>query len=935
MIGQTISHYKITAKLGEGGMGVVYKAEDTKLERTVALKFLAAHLLQDEEANKRFHREAKAAASVHHPNVCPVYEIGEEDGRTFLAMAFIEGESLDKKIEQGPLTIQETLDISGQIAKGLEAAHDKGVVHRDIKPGNVMLDDKGHVTVMDFGLALLTEGSKLTQLDTTVGTVAYMSPEQAQGMNVDHRTDVWALGCVVYEMVRGERPFQGLYDQALLYEIVHEEPEPLTAVRTGVPMELEFIVGKCLAKDRENRYQRASELIVDLRAPEEKLTSARSRPMSAGGKRTVSAPAGSRVDPVASEPDSAPAPARSRLDGGFFAGLMLGATLAAAVLWFAFSSPTSDPAVPDYRVRQVTFDPGLTFQPALSRNGDLLAYSSDRAGEGSLDIWVQQLGGASEPIRLTDHPADDTEPHFSPDGRTIVFRSERRGGGVYLVPSLGGDSRLLVEKGRRPRFSPDGSLVAYWVGLSEVGTRGATSLGVVPAVGGEPLVPITGHSDAFAPIWTPDGKHLLFLNPDWEETAPWNWSVAAIETGEVTHTNFHEAAASYGLGRTFREAPQPRFWDPNGAVTFSVESVYSTGTESLWRIPLSDETWQTTGPPVRLTRGSGESQASRGGSDRIAFAGVTHNIDMWSLPVEADQARVTGEAERLTVSKATDFNAAISRDGRFIAFQSNRSGYGDIWTKDLTTGKLRALTLTPWSESSPAFSADASHVAYVARDGAAVWLGMKALAQGAPRKLVEGSNSGGGLIPWSFSSEGSSLVHLLIDNGRAAAPVLDLASGQTIARLEHPEYNLFQVQFSPDDRFFVFHVMPTSYTTQIFITPFREEVEKDPKRWIPVTDGQALDDKPRWSPDGNTIYFVSDRDGFACLWAQRLDPETKHRRGSAFAVKHFHQIQQSLGGVLVTSREIGVAPDKIVLPLSERSGNIWLMEPVAGVEKEQ
>ena len=182
MIGQTISHYKITGKLGEGGMGVVYKAEDSQLERTVALKFLAAHLLQDEEARKRFHREAKAAASLHHANVCPVYEIAEAEGRTFISMAFIEGESLDKRIEQGPLKIPEALDIAQQIARGLEAAHEKKVVHRDIKPGNVIVDGKSHVTVMDFGLALLTEGSKLTQLDTTVGTVAYMSPEQAQGV---------------------------------------------------------------------------------------------------------------------------------------------------------------------------------------------------------------------------------------------------------------------------------------------------------------------------------------------------------------------------------------------------------------------------------------------------------------------------------------------------------------------------------------------------------------------------------------------------------------------------------------------------------------------------------------------------------------------------------------------------------------------------------
>ena len=273
MIGQTISHYRVTAKLGEGGMGVVYKAEDTKLERTVALKFLAPRLLEDEEARKRFHREAKAAAGLSHPNICTIHEISEEGGQTFLVMEFIEGESLDPKIERGPLSLKEALGFARQVADGLAAAHAKGVVHRDIKPGNLLVTPEGRVKILDFGLALPTEGSKLTKLDTTVGTVAYMSPEQAQGMEVDYRTDLWALGCVTYEMVRGQRPFQGVYDQALVYEIVNQEPEPLTGVRTGVPMELEWIVGKCLAKDREDRYGRAEDMMLDLRTLAEKLKS--------------------------------------------------------------------------------------------------------------------------------------------------------------------------------------------------------------------------------------------------------------------------------------------------------------------------------------------------------------------------------------------------------------------------------------------------------------------------------------------------------------------------------------------------------------------------------------------------------------------------------------------------------------------------------------
>ena len=207
MVGQTISHYRIVAKLGEGGMGVVYKAEDTTLERTVALKFLAQHLLNDEEAKERFLREAKAAAALSHPNICTVYEIAEVDGKTFIAMEFVKGETLEERIAAGPLTLKDALDIGRQVADGLEAAHEENIIHRDIKPANVMVDAKGRAKVMDFGLARLTEASRLTKTNTAMGTVAYMFPEHAQGIEVDTRTDIWALGCVLYEMISGQRPF--------------------------------------------------------------------------------------------------------------------------------------------------------------------------------------------------------------------------------------------------------------------------------------------------------------------------------------------------------------------------------------------------------------------------------------------------------------------------------------------------------------------------------------------------------------------------------------------------------------------------------------------------------------------------------------------------------------------------------------------------------
>ena len=267
MIGRTISHYKILEKLGAGGMGVVYKAEDLKLQRLVALKFLAHHSLKDEEAKARFLREARAAAALQHPNICTVHEVDEAEGQTFIAMAYLEGRELTEEISDGPIDTGRVIDIAIQLAEGLREAHDKGTVHRDIKPANVMLTKSGQAVLMDFGLAqLASAGSRLTRDGTTVRTSAYMSPEQMSGEKVDHRTDIWALGVVLYEMAAGRLPFRGEYEQAIQYAIVHEQPEPLSDFAPGVSKEFERVVAKALAKKPVERYQHIEELLADLQA---------------------------------------------------------------------------------------------------------------------------------------------------------------------------------------------------------------------------------------------------------------------------------------------------------------------------------------------------------------------------------------------------------------------------------------------------------------------------------------------------------------------------------------------------------------------------------------------------------------------------------------------------------------------------------------------
>ncbi len=271
MLGKTISHYNILEKLGEGGMGVVYKAQDTKLKRTVALKFLTSKTLGSKEEKSRFVNEAQAAAALDHPNICTVHEIDEANGQTFIAMAYIEGLSLKAKIESGPLKLDEALELATQVAEGLQEAHDKGIVHRDIKNANIMITSRGQAKIMDFGLAKIAKGRLAAREEMKSGIVAYMSPEQASGETIDLRTDVWSLGVVLYEMVAGQLPFKGNYNEAVIYSILNEEPEPVTGLRTGVPRDLERILNKALAKSPDERYQQINDMLVDLRSVRKQL----------------------------------------------------------------------------------------------------------------------------------------------------------------------------------------------------------------------------------------------------------------------------------------------------------------------------------------------------------------------------------------------------------------------------------------------------------------------------------------------------------------------------------------------------------------------------------------------------------------------------------------------------------------------------------------
>ncbi|HKH47581.1 MAG TPA: protein kinase [Thermoanaerobaculia bacterium] len=459
MIGQTVSHYRVLEKLGGGGMGLVYKAQDLRLDRLVALKFLRDN--PGEMDDRRLFQEARAASALDHPNICTVFDIDETpEGQRFIVMALYEGETLKQKIQRGPLKISEALEIDAQIAAGLAQAHARGIVHRDIKPSNVVVTSDGQVKILDFGVARLMDATRLTQTGIALGTVAYMSPEQIRGEAVDHRTDIWSLGVVLYEMIAGRPPFRAGDDQTTAWVIQFQQPEPLTALRTGVPMELERIVMKAMAKDPSERYQHVDEIPVDLRAC--LRLSGSSAALSAPTTIVATPPLSRPPAPTVAPPEPS-LPRRSRTSTAF---LLAGAAALLLALWIALGATgrvpfplptTAGSKLPTFEL--LTFRRGTIRTARFSPDGQTVVFGAAWDGEPFRIFLTRPDSPQATEVELP--PADLLS--VSRKGETAISIAPRMEGALMMsgllarAPLLGGAPREMQENVREADWTPEGS----------------------------------------------------------------------------------------------------------------------------------------------------------------------------------------------------------------------------------------------------------------------------------------------------------------------------------------------------------------------------------------------------------------------------------------------------------------------------------------------
>ncbi len=676
-----IGPYRLREQLGGGGMGIIYKAEDTRLGRTVALKFLPPELTRDPVAKARFSQEARAASALDHPNICTIYDVGETaEAALFLSMPCYEGETLRDRLERGPLPLEEAADIARQVAQGLANAHRQRIVHRDVKPANLMITTDGVVKILDFGIAKLAGSVGITRTGVALGTPAYMPPEQIKGEEVDHRADLWSLGVVLYEMLAGRRPFPDENDVLAFHAILSLDPPPLLEHRPDAPPELVQVVDGLLRKDPAERTPTAEAVLEEL--------------LPLTGTTGIATRRSMRSLPAV--------PVPRRRPWRTAAVLAAAALVAVLVAFLGWRGGRREPGpVPPFTSIRLTDQGGVEKFPSLApQEGEYFVYAS--SADGDSDIYLQR--GQGDPINLTPtSPADDTQPAYSPDGSQIVFRSEREGGGLFLMGATGESASRLTDFGYNPVWSPDGkSILCATDPVEDPRTRSASSeIWRIEVDSREKRLMVP--ADAAQPSWSPGGKRIAYWSvaPDSSRRVIWTVPAAGGKPLPVTH----DASLNWNP-----------VWSPDGRFLYFASN--RSGSMDLWRVPIDEDSGELRGDPAPLrvpTPWAGPMAISKDGR-RIVYATLDEKTNLARIALDPTGSRVSGDLVPVTQGSRFVASARVSPDGRWLAFRTS-APQEDLFVVHPDGSGLRQLTDDPAHDRGPVWLPDGRILFFSDRSG--------------------------------------------------------------------------------------------------------------------------------------------------------------------------------------------------------------------------